>query len=132
MAALTAAERAVIDWLAGERSAMIELIAGLVNIDSGSFDKAGVDAVGERIGGFLKTRGIGYDLVPNDRFGDAIRASVGTDTGANAGVLLMGHRDTVYPRGEAGRRPFRVAEGRGYGPGCCDMKAGLVMNAFVL
>ena len=44
----------------------------------------------------------------------------------------MGHRDTVFPKGEAARRPFRIDDGRAYGPGVCDMKAGLVINAFVL
>jgi glutamate carboxypeptidase len=44
----------------------------------------------------------------------------------------MGHRDTVFPKGEAGRRPFRVENGRAYGPGVADMKSGLVMNAFVI
>jgi glutamate carboxypeptidase len=46
-------------------------------------------------------------------------------------ILLMGHRDTVFPKGEAGRRPFTVRDGRAYGPGVADMKAGLVMNVFV-
>jgi glutamate carboxypeptidase len=44
----------------------------------------------------------------------------------------MGHRDTVFPKGEPQRRPFRIENGRAYGPGVCDMKAGLVMNAFVI
>ena len=44
----------------------------------------------------------------------------------------MGHRDTVFPKGEPTRRPFRIENGRAYGPGVADMKAGLVMNAFVL
>ena len=44
----------------------------------------------------------------------------------------MGHRDTVFPKGEPARRPFQIEDGRAYGPGVCDMKAGLVMNAFVL
>jgi glutamate carboxypeptidase len=44
----------------------------------------------------------------------------------------MGHRDTVFPKGEPTRRPFRIESGRAYGPGVADMKAGLVMNAFVL
>jgi glutamate carboxypeptidase len=38
----------------------------------------------------------------------------------------------VFPRQEAARRPFRIDNGRAYGPGVADMKAGLVMNAFVL
>ena len=50
----------------------------------------------------------------------------------NKPILLMGHRDTVFPRGEVARRPFRIENGRAYGPGVCDMKAGLVINAFVL
>ena len=44
----------------------------------------------------------------------------------------MGHRDTVFPKGEPARRPFRIEGGRAYGPGVADMKAGLVMNCFVL
>jgi len=130
MAALTEAERKVVDWIAAERAATLGLIEALVNTDSGSFDKAGVDAAGERIRGFLAARGIACDVVPNDRYGDGIRATVGEGDGRT--ILLMGHRDTVYARGEAARRPFRVADGRGSGPGCCDMKAGLAMNAIVL
>jgi glutamate carboxypeptidase len=129
MAALTRTEREVVDWIAGERVAILGLIEALVNTDSGSFDKPGVDAAGERIRGFLRARGIASDVVPNERYGDGIRATVG---GGPSTVLLMGHRDTVYGRGEASRRPFRVADGRGSGPGCCDMKAGLAMNAIVL
>ena len=130
MAALTEAERKVLDWIAGERAAILDLIETLVNTDSGSHDKAGVDAVGERIRAFLHARGIACDTIRNDRFGDGIRARVGEGGGRN--ILLMGHRDTVYGPGEAARRPFRVADGRGSGPGCCDMKAGLAMNVIVL
>src|SRR5215472_11158007 len=130
MTALTAGERKVLDWIAGERGAILGLIETLVNTDSGSHDKAGVDAVGERIRAFLEPRGIACDTIRNERFGDGIRARVG-ESGARH-ILLMGHRDTVYGRGEAARRPFRVVDGRGSGPGCCDMKAGLAMNAIVL
>ena len=130
MGAPTAAERKVLDWIAGERAAILDLIETLVNTDSGTHDKAGVDAVGARIRAFLGARGIDSDTIANDRFGDAIRARVGD--GGGRPVLLMGHRDTVYGPGEAARRPFRITDGRGSGPGCCDMKAGLAMNAIVL
>jgi glutamate carboxypeptidase len=134
-------ETAVLSWLAEHESAMLDLVRALVDIDSGSYDKAGVDTVGARLRAFLAAHGVAFSVVPNDRFGDAIRAEVNNQAsnrsgngggGSNAPVLLLGHRDTVFPTGEAGRRPFRVADGRGSGPGCCDMKAGVVINAFVL
>ena len=56
----------------------------------------------------------------------------GASDNAGKNIVLMGHRDTVFPKGEAARRPFRIENGRAYGPGVADMKAGLVMNAFVL
>jgi glutamate carboxypeptidase len=130
MADLTSQERTVLDWLAAQRPAMLALLEALVNTDSGSYDKPGVDAVGARLQEFLQSRGIAHEVLPDDRFGDALRASVGS--GPNTTILLMGHRDTVFPQGEAARRPFRIEGERAYGPGVADMKSGLVMNAFVL
>ncbi|TDE00054.1 M20 family metallopeptidase [Jiangella asiatica] len=46
--------------------------------------------------------------------------------GAVPGILLLGHHDTVWPLGSLAEHPWRVADGRAYGPGCFDMKAGLV------
>ncbi len=126
---LSAHERKVLDWLAGQGEAMQALLRQLVDIDSGSHNKAGVDKVGAAIGGFLEAHGVRFDVVPNERFGNAIRAAVGAADGPT--ILLMGHRDTVFPDGEAQRRPFTVADSRAYGPGVADMKAGLVMNSFV-
>jgi glutamate carboxypeptidase len=118
-------ETQVLDWLAAQGDAML---------DSGSYDKAGVDTVGVRVQEFLSAHGIGTSVIPDSRFGDAIRAEVNNvaNGAANAPVLLLGHRDTVFSKGEASRRPFRVADGVGSGPGCCDMKAGVVINAFVM
>ncbi|MEJ2378061.1 MAG: M20 family metallopeptidase [Pseudolabrys sp.] len=126
---ITAKERAVLDWLAAQGDVMQALLATLVNIDSGSYNKAGVDRVGDAICRFLDQHTVHYETIPNERFGNAIRASVGSPDERN--ILLMGHRDTVFPDGEATRRPFRSEGSRGYGPGVADMKAGLVMNSFV-
>ena len=41
-------------------------------------------------------------------------------------VLLLGHSDTVWPLGTLSRLPFDVVDGVATGPGCFDMKAGLV------
>ncbi|HEX8166861.1 MAG TPA: M20 family metallopeptidase [Beijerinckiaceae bacterium] len=119
-------------WLATQQDAMLALLEEVVNVDSGSYDKAGVDAVGERFRRFFSEHGIETTVMPNEGFGDAIKAQVPGAGGGNKPIVLMGHRDTVFPKGEAARRPFRIEDGRAYGPGVCDMKAGLVMNAFVL
>ncbi|WP_051138248.1 M20 family metallopeptidase [Streptomyces canus] len=42
-------------------------------------------------------------------------------------VLLLGHHDTVWPLGSLNTHPFSVREGVLRGPGCFDMKTGLVM-----
>lgn len=42
-------------------------------------------------------------------------------------VLLLAHHDTVWPLGTLERHPFSVEDGVVTGPGCFDMKAGLVM-----
>jgi glutamate carboxypeptidase len=127
-------ERQVLDWLGSQREAMLKLLATLVNTDSGSYDKPGVDAVGGHIRDFLGEHGIASEVAPAEKFGDAISAIVGQDSPrvANRPILLMGHRDTVFPKGEPTRRPFRVEGDRAYGPGVSDMKSGLVMNCFVL
>ena len=41
-------------------------------------------------------------------------------------VLLVGHHDTVWPLGSLEDHPWSVADGVARGPGCLDMKAGLV------
>lgn len=41
-------------------------------------------------------------------------------------IVLMGHFDTVFPKGEVASRPFKIEGGRAYGAGIGDMKSGLV------
>lgn len=129
-------ETALADWLATQEGAMLALLERLVNIDSGSADTAGVNAVGAVLKEFLEGHGIAVQTIPGRARGDVLRAVLPAAGGAGGNVggtiVLMGHRDTVFPPGEAARRPFRIEGGRAYGPGVADMKAGLVMNAFVL
>jgi glutamate carboxypeptidase len=44
-----------------------------------------------------------------------------------ARVLVLGHHDTVWPLGSLATHPFGVTDGVMRGPGCFDMKAGVVM-----
>ncbi len=128
----TGTEAQIKAWLDEQKPAMIELLRDVVNIDSGSYDKAGVDAVGARFERFFAEQGLLTKREPMERFGDAIHIRLDDALSNEKPILLLGHRDTVFSKGEAARRPFRIEDGRAYGPGVMDMKGGLVMNAFVL
>lgn len=134
---MTTPEAQIIAWLAAQKDAMVGALRRMVDTDGGSYDKAGVDAVGAQIAGFLGAHGIAVETLRQRRFGDCLRATIGADAAPAGGnrrrnIVLMGHRDTVFPQGEPARRPFTVEGNRAHGPGVADMKAGLVMNMFVL
>jgi glutamate carboxypeptidase len=132
MSKLAQQEAKITEWLASQKEAMLALLTEVVNMDSGSYDKAGVDAVGKRFVRFFEEQGLLATLEAHETFGNAIHIRLDDKPTNERPIVLMGHRDKVFPKGEAGRRPFRIEGSRAYGPGVCDMKAGLVMNAFVL
>jgi glutamate carboxypeptidase len=125
-------EAKITDWLASQKEPMIDLLRDVVNIDSGSYDRAGVEAVGNRFIRFFSEHGLVTAVEEHAEYAPAIHVKLDETLTNEKPVVLMGHRDTVFPKGEAQRRPFRIDNGRAYGPGVADMKAGLVMNAFVL
>ncbi|SIQ10356.1 glutamate carboxypeptidase [Bosea sp. TND4EK4] len=129
---LTPAEKKVVDWLASRKEGMIALLRELVDTDSGSYDKAGVDRAGAVIARFHEANGLAVEILPDSRYGDAVKARLANPAANDQRpVLLLGHRDTVFPQGEPARRPFTIKGARAYGPGVADMKGGLVIEAFV-
>jgi glutamate carboxypeptidase len=60
-------------------------------------------------------------------FGDVLELRFGPRNSRLKPILLLGHLDTVWPLGTLGKMPWREAEGRYWGPGVLDMKAGVVM-----
>lgn len=128
--AVDVADDAVLNWLSDQNDNMINLLRDIVNIDSNSYDKRGVDRAGEVINQFFQSHNVPVSTIPQGKFGDILRVEVLGGEGRPA--VLMGHRDTVFPSGTVRRRPFTIRDGRAYGPGVADMKSGIVMNCFVL
>ncbi len=60
-------------------------------------------------------------------FGDVLELRFGPTRSKRRPVLLLGHLDTVWPIGTLEKMPWREADGRYWGPGVLDMKAGVVM-----
>ena len=102
----------------------------LVNIDCGSYTKAGVDEVGRWTAGFLRDQlGAVVEIDANDKLGDTV---IGRLAGDGPRALLIGHMDTVFDPGTAAERPFRIEEGIARGPGVTDMKSGLLGGLYAL
>jgi len=131
---IDAREAQILSWLDQQQAPMLELLGALVNTDSGSYDQDGVARAGHVIEAHLMGRGLPCELIAQGDGSVSIRSTLppSEPAASNAHVLLLGHRDTVFPKGTVALRPFRMENGRAYGPGVADMKAGLVMNAFVL
>ncbi len=102
----------------------------LCSIDSGSYDKAGVDRVQEWVARKLNEVGFQTWLSHQERFGaDLVARRDGT---GERRVMLLGHADTVYPSGTAAERPVTTHGDRVLGPGTCDMKAGLLAGLYAV
>jgi glutamate carboxypeptidase len=61
------------------------------------------------------------------QFGDVLELRFGPARSLKKPVLFLGHLDTVWPLGTLKTMPWRRADGRFWGPGVLDMKAGVVM-----
>jgi glutamate carboxypeptidase len=126
------AHKPILDRAASHQPGALQLWERLVNNDSGTGDAEGVNAVGAIAIEELRRLGATIETVPTPApaAGDNIVASL---TGAGQGkVLLIAHMDTVFKKGAAASRPFRIEGGRAYGPGVSDDKAGVVMALTML
>src|SRR3569623_512480 len=110
---------------------MEALLHRLVDIESNSFDKAGTDAVADAIIEVLAADGSAVERIPKQGFGDVRRAEV-PGRQANSYAMMKGHRDTVFKIGTVATRGYSRDGELAFGPGGCDMKAGLVANSFTL
>lgn len=103
----------------------------LVNIDSGSFTRHGVDRVGEWMAQRLERLGATIERHRQADLGDTFVATIAAPQ-AGPTVMLIGHTDTVFDEGTVAERPYRVADGSALGPGVCDMKSGLLTGLYAL
>ena len=99
----------------------------LVEIESPSEDKAAVDRTGNLIADWATQLGATVKRHRQKTFGDVLELRFGPTRSKHGRILLLGHLDTVWPLGTLSRMPWREAQGKLYGPGVLDMKAGVVM-----
>lgn len=107
------------------------LLEELVTIESYTPDKAGVDAVGDRIRSFAEGKGFHVEKIPFEKAGNCLLITWNEEA-ALPPVAFTGHLDTVFPVGTFEKPVFRRENGKFFGPGVCDMKGGLVVGLLVM
>jgi glutamate carboxypeptidase len=132
------------EWLAERQPAMVELLRGWVEANTGSTHTAGLERFAALLPAELAPLGFAVEIHPGARVELAPGRSVATGPllvarrpapapGARR-ILLAGHYDTVFEPDS----PFRGFEveangvGRARGPGVADMKGGMVVLLFAL
>src|SRR5260221_9862385 len=108
----------------------------IVNIDSGTYTKAGIDRVGSYLQERFQAFGFSTHVDKQEDYGNHLIATHQGKAQNGPRILLIGHIDTVFPEGEAERRPFTIVQQDGKriatGPGVLDMKSGVLIGVYGL
>lgn len=116
-------------FLTERQEAMTSLLRAFVEYETPSRDKAAVDRFSAYLADLFGRLGGEVTVFERANAGNIVRAGFGNGSGQ---ALILCHVDTVWPAGELARRPFRIEEGKAFGPGVCDMKGGMVQAIFAL
>jgi glutamate carboxypeptidase len=117
--------REILTFCESEQPWLLDLIAALVRAESPTDDKTAVDACGRVVQEQLETCGARVTRLPQAGCGDQLLAHWGD---GDRQLLLLGHIDTVWRVGQLSAMPCAERDGRLYGPGVFDMKAGVALG----
>lgn len=118
------------NYLHRKQDEMLDLLERLVNIDSGSYCKEGIDACGQIVTEELQALGFQVEIISEADWGNHVRAK--RPGRGKKRLFLSAHLDTVWPIGTVAKRPFRVDGDLAYGPGVGDMKGGIIQMIYAL
>lgn len=120
----------ILSWAQSRLSEITGLIRQLVECESPSDDRAAVNRMVELVSDTVAPMAA-VKTLPGGRFGNHLVCEMKLPGRRKQGqVLVLGHSDTVWPVGTLPSMPFREADGRLWGPGAFDMKAGIAFFVF--
>lgn len=105
----------------------IEQICALSSVDCGTGDVEGINTVAGMTAEMLKEiPGMRVRFVPTPAHGSMV-IGILNEGCKNGKIVLNGHLDTVFRRGDVKNAPFHIEGDTGYGLGSVDCKGGLVV-----
>ncbi|MGO0986087.1 M20 family metallopeptidase [Clostridioides difficile] len=113
------------------REEIISLWKEIVNIESYTNCKESVNRLAERLKCEFEKEGLDCDLIDVGNNGSTLVGTLGSNRNKKP-IIFSGHMDTVFEIGTFGENPFKIMEGRAYGPGVLDMKGGIVISLYVI
>jgi glutamate carboxypeptidase len=102
----------------------LALLKQLVHLESPSTHKAAVDACSACVADRLRVLGAEIQSIPQSVVGNQLLATWRGESDGDGQFLVLLHLDTVWPIGTLTQLPLREENGKLYGPGAYDMKAG--------
>ena len=115
--------------LTDQTDAMLAALRALVEHETPSGAADQIDALQRELAGQFGALGFTPALVPAPTGSHLLLRRPGQSADR---LLVLAHIDTVWPLGTIARMPFKVADGKAYGPGTLDMKASIVQLRFAL
>jgi glutamate carboxypeptidase len=89
-----------------QRGRLVDRLGEFVTQESGTHDRADVDALGRMLRARLERLEFDVEMKPSPKFGSHLIGR--RPSGNRKNLLLVGHFDTVWPHGTIKERPFRV------------------------
>jgi glutamate carboxypeptidase len=117
------ADRTLVRYFESRIPEMLEFSRKLVEHESPSTDPQAVNRFSAFLREVFLAEGATCEEFPGTDRGDNLKLTWGQ---GDEQVLILCHMDTVWPVGEVAKRPFRIEDGKVWGPGIYDMKAGFL------
>ena len=125
-------DKALIEKCASHYDEMVKMLESVVNIDSKVDNPPGSAEVAHIFGEKLKEIGFDVEYREGGEIPTHLYAEKKCSKEDAVTVLFTGHMDTVFDKGTAAERPFRIEGEKAYGPGVADMKSGITAAIFAL
>lgn len=111
---------------------ILQTIERLVTQETPSHDKSRLDVFADLLAGRLAEAGAAVEILPNEAGGNHVRARIAHGNTTEQPALVLCHYDTVWPVGSLATHPFRIQDGKAYGPGIFDMQTSLALVEYGL